>query len=165
MTMPGSSPKPPMITSIGGVKNTLHPSLDRRPWIVRNAEILGPDVVKLIRRTMHITDMDLPRNVYRALIWSGHRYAGEFCMLPVYEARSIPGMDFPGCFGSLHKRLRQVGIDIGAGRRQLESKERPAYVRDEAGCAVDSSVDEGAGDARDGAVLDPEPAEVHPAHP
>ncbi len=91
-----------------------HPRMQRSPdpWIRRNAVRLGEETVAKIRRQPHLTDLDLPKPLYQRLIWSGHRWAGEFAHLSVGDVVAV--VDYrPTRLTKLQEALQRVGIEIG----------------------------------------------------
>jgi hypothetical protein len=81
-------------------------------WVRANPLGLTPQEIARIRETRHITDLDLDERAYRALIWAGHRYAGELAYVRLFDLRGLQWMEARRLV-QLRRTCADLGIEIG----------------------------------------------------
>jgi hypothetical protein len=82
-------------------------------WVRANPRGLTAQEIAHIRGTRHLTEVDMPKRVYRALIRAGHRYVGELAYVKLEELKSLPWMevrDLPHL-----KRVLRLCFDVEIG--------------------------------------------------
>lgn len=84
-------------------------------WVRANPRGLTPQEIARIREARHLTEVAMPKRVYRALIRSGHRYVGELAYVELEELKSLPWMevrDLP-----VLKRVLRLCFDVEIGSK------------------------------------------------
>lgn len=86
-------------------------------WIRANSRGLTAAEIEAIRGGRHLSDVNMPKSCFRALIWAGHRWAGELAYVQGPHIRGLPHMDARS-YGSLYDALAELGVEIGSKARE-----------------------------------------------